>query len=169
MKKYILKSTGREVKLGDTLCKKGFLLGIPCIVEVFTLNEAILKDLIHSGLIEEVETKITIEDIILHIAGRIKWNPVNVAKYLDNLYKINQASVCNILLKELSIIFDKDYKGHIEDCEEIWAISSFDGKTFKVDKSRVKTCKNFAAFRSEEDAIRAKKILEVPFKEVYGE
>lgn len=169
MEKYILKSTRRELKLGDKLVKTISAYGISIPVEEITVNEKVIQNLISKGLVNKINTDMSVTDVISHLAVRIKWNYGNLCKYLDNLLRINPSAMYNTLLKEVSIIFDKQYKGHISNSEEIWVVSSLNFSTHKVPKESIKSYKGFTAFRSEEDALRAKEILKPLFDSIYGE
>lgn len=169
MEKYILKSTGRELKLGDKLVKTVNVYGISIPVEEITISKEVIQDLVSKGVINVINTDMSVTDIISHLAVRIKWNPDNLYKYLDNLLRINPSAVYSTLLKEVSVIFDKQYKGHISNSKEIWVVSSLNFSTHKVPKETIKSYKGFAAFRSEEDALRAKAILKPLFDNIYGE
>ena len=58
---------------------------------------------------------------------------------------------------------------HIERSKEIWTISMTDGEIKKVkDLNRIKNFKNFAAFRTLDDAKAAKHIMKPFMKKMYG-
>lgn len=72
------------------------------------------------------------------------------------------------MLREVAIVLDEKYDNHIENSKEIYVISSLNGEISKVkDLNKIKNFKNFAAFRTLEDAITAKKILEEPMKQLF--
>lgn len=169
MKKYVLKETGKEVFLGDTLVKiiKTFKgkLALPIVI-----TESTLAKLVKEGVIEEVNPTQPKSDIseeigfyIEHLANRAGWKAENLAKYLDNLALISEAALFSILLREIAIVLDKQYPDHIENSPEIFVISLANGEIQKVKElHRIKNFKNFAAFRTVADAIKAKSILK-PF------
>lgn len=71
-------------------------------------------------------------------------------------------------LIEVAIVLDEKYDNHIENSKEIYVISCLNGEISKVkDLNKIKNFKNFAAFRTLEDAITAKKILEEPMKQLF--
>ena len=173
MKKYVFVETGEAVELGQKLVKvANTLLGSVVVGEV-EITEKTLPVFIKEGVIsvQEEETNCThvgIDYYFEHLAGRINWNPENLAKYLYNLASINEAAVFSILLREIAIVLDEKYDNHIENSKEIYSISSLNGEITKVkDLNKIKNFKNFAAFRSLEDAITAKKILEEPMKQLF--
>lgn len=72
------------------------------------------------------------------------------------------------MLREVAIVPDEKYDNHIENSKEIYVISCLNGEISKVkDLNKIKNFKNFAAFRTLEDAITAKKILEEPMKQLF--
>ena len=92
-------------------------------------------------------------------------------KYLDNLTKINPTSVFQILLREVAIVLDEKYPDHIEKSKEIWVISNVNGKITKAsDEARknIPNFRNFAAFRTLDDARAARHILKMPMKNLFS-
>lgn len=171
MKKLILTSNGREVKMGETInfgatTRYGF---VPFFYE--TITEETLPNLIKSGVIKEVSdewTHVDVDFYLEHLAKRIHWNIDNLKKYLSNLYDINPASILSIILKEIAIVMDEKYPDHIRDSKEIYIISSISGKVNKIKNlSKIKNFRNFAAFRTVEDAFAAKHILRIPMEQMF--
>lgn len=167
MKKLIFVETGKEVEMGRTIAfgmnsAYGF---IPFYTA--TICEESIPFLIEEGIIKEVEEKVEEEGThidpyfyIEHLAKRIHWNVDNLKKYLGNLYTIYPAAVFSILLKEIALVLDEKYNNYIENSKEIYCISSLNGEVTKVkDLNKIKNFKNFAAFRTLDDALAAKHIL----------
>lgn len=171
MKKLIFVETGKEVEMGKTLA---FGMSSNCGFIPFhtiIICEESIPFLIEEGIIKEVEEGGTYVDLnfyLEHLADRIHWNVDNLRKYLGNLYTIYPAAVFSILLREIATVLDEKYDNHIENSKEIYAISCLSGEILKVkDLNKIKNFKNFAAFRTLEDAILAKKILEGPMKQLF--
>ena len=91
-----------------------------------------------------------------------------MAKYLDDLTAISPSAVFSILLKEVAIELDKKYEDHISDCKEVFVVSLMDGRIHKVPRAHIKNFRNFAAFRTEEDARSACKILRNALKNLFS-
>lgn len=171
MKKLIFVETGKEVEMGKQIVFyiQSAYGKIPthCVI----INEENLPYLIEEGIIKEVENEeIPTEPYfyIKHLADRIHWNVENLRKYLSNLYTIYPAAVFSIMLREIAIVLDEKYDNHIENSKEIYVISCLNGEISKVkDLNKIKNFKNFAAFRSLEDAITAKRILKEPMKQLF--
>lgn len=173
MNKLKLKETGKEVKMGEKLIEVVEMLGIPVSVAQIEVNETTLPDLIKHGIVvaegSDSDTDITIEGAVQHLANRIGWNSNNLDKYLDNLYKISPAAVFSVLLKEVAIMLDERYPDHINKSKEVWIINTLDGGIKQIkDLHKIKNFRNFAAFRSLDDALMAKKIMAPALKDLYG-
>lgn len=163
MKKFVFTQSGKEVKMGDKLAiGVDSTYGFMPFYTVIVCEESI-PSLIEDGIIKRVEDKGTHVDpnfYIEHLAKRIHWNVGNLKKYLGNLYTIYPAAVFSILLREVAIVLDEKYDNHIKNSKEIYGISSLNGEITKVkDLNKIKNFKNFAAFRTLDDALAAKHIL----------
>lgn len=173
MNKLKLKKTGKEAKMGEKLIKVVNLCGIPIPIAQIEINKTTLPDLIKQGIIvaegSDSDIDITIEGAIQHLANRIGWNKENLERYFSNLYKISPAAVFEIVLKEVAILLDKKYPNHISNSKEIWVINKVNGEIQKLkDMSKIKSFQHFAAFRSLEDALVAKRVMAPALKDLYG-
>ncbi len=173
MNKLKLKQTGKEVKMGDKLVKVVELFGISVPVAEININKTTLPDLIKQGIIvaegSDSDIDITIEGAVQHLANRIGWNKENLEKYFTNLYKISPAAVFEIVLKEVAILLDEKYPDHINNSKEIWVINKVNGEIQKLkDLSKIKSFQHFAAFRSLDDALVAKRVMTPVFEDLYG-
>lgn len=167
--KIKLKESGKEVKLGDFIYELYETGGYHFIGKKHMLTKENLKDFVDKGILVVEEDVLTIKKVVEHIANRIGWKPENVKKYLNNLYDISKSALFEILLKEIAIMFDKKYKGHISECKEVWVFSKATGTINLMDTCNVKNFKNFAAFRTHEDISLAIYILSKAVKDLYGE
>lgn len=171
MKKYVFVETGEAVELGNKLVKVVNTLLGSVVIEEVEITEKTLPVFIKEGVIsvqEEERDSVDHNFYLEHLAKRIHWDVDNLRKYLGNLYTIYPNAVFSILLREVAIVLDEKYDNHIENSKEIYSISSLNGEITKVkDLNKIKNFKNFAAFRSLEDAITAKKILEEPMKQLF--
>lgn len=101
------------------------------------------------------------------LAKKMGWKPKKMTGYLDSLWKLNPSSAFSILLREIAIELDKQYKDHINTCKEFFVVSTMDGRIHKIPRAHVKNFRNFAAFRTEEDAKTACRILRGELKEMF--
>lgn len=104
---------------------------------------------------------------IARLARRMGWKPEKMAGYLSSLYEINPALSFAALLREVAIELDEKYEDHINNCEELYIISTMDGRTHKVPRAHIKNFRNFAAFRTLEDAKTACRILRDDLKAMF--
>lgn len=89
---------------------------------------------------------------IKQIAKRANISIKKVDKTLRTLFDIYPTCVFQILLKELAIVMDQKYKDHISHSKEIWVVNTLNGKVCLIDKEKIVNYRNFAAFRSKEEA-----------------
>lgn len=176
MKKY-LNSEGNEIKVGTPIvCKVLSTETGRRTTELCVATEEVLDKAVADGVLTVVNsteggTHLSIEFYVKHLAERIGWKMSNLVKYLDNLYKIYPTAVFQILLREVAIVLDQKYPDHIERSKEIWIISLATGEIGKVPENKrhlIKNFRNFAAFRTLDDAMAAKHILKVPMKELFA-
>lgn len=188
MKKFVLKD-GKEVKIGDRLIKHGVVdtpFGKGFIIQKIIVNEQTLPKLIEAGVITQVdcthgancqckhckqcvkdEVSVDLDFYIKKIADRLGWKPEKVYNYLNSVDSILPAAAFSMVLREIAIELDKKYKDHIENSPEIYAISMLDGRITKANKAHIKNYRNFAAFRTIEDAKIACRIVKPILKEMF--
>lgn len=177
MKKLILVKTGKEVKVGDaiTICK---VYGHPTMDECYsvrgvTINETTIPELINLGIIKVVDTKPegtpahNLDYYIGKIAIRLGWKSEKVYNYLNGIDSLLPAAAFSIVLREIAIDLDKKYEDHIENSPEIYVINMFDGRITKANKATIKNYRNFAAFRTIEDAKIACRITRDILKDMF--
>lgn len=176
MKKY-LNSEGNEIQVGSLIvCKVLNTETGRRTMELCVATEEVLEKAVAEGALTVVNdteggTHLSIEFYVEHLADRIGWKMSNLVKYLDNLYKIYPTAVFQILLREVAIVLDQKYPDHIERSKEIWCISLATGEISKVPENKrhlIRNFRNFAAFRTLDDAMAAKHILKVPMKELFA-
>lgn len=149
--KYFIDET--PINVGDMLDLK--ILQIP-----ITNNN--LESLVRIGVVGKYEEPIV---------------PIRSLYYLQKLYNkvtisFRDSSIIPILipvlLKEIAMEMDHRYTDNIKDSREVFSISSLNGNIVKLNKNRIKNYRNFAAFRSKEEARMARYILKDYFKIAYG-
>lgn len=167
MEKFILKN-GKEVKMGDKLIKYGVAdtpLGKGFIVQEIIVNEKTLPELIKAGVIVEScggecpcadcaahNVHMDINFYIEKIAKRMNWNPKKIYSHLNAIDSVLPSAAFSVVLREIAIELDKKYDDHIEQSPEIYVVSMLDGRITKANKAHIKNYRNFAAFRTIEDA-----------------
>lgn len=174
MKKYYL-TNGKsltEVKLGEDVFIK---IDTPKgeIKAKFLFTEEIIPELLKRDLLickdDEVseEPPKDLQYYIKNISTRLGWKYYEVESTLTMLNAINPAALFSIMLREIAIELDKKYKDHISDSPEIYIVSLLDGRITKANKATIKNYKNFAAFRTIEDAKWACGLLRHSLKNMF--
>lgn len=177
MEKIYLKN-GNEVQLGDTLTKvskvKDPFFGEGTVVQHIVVTKDILPKLLEAGIVTttkpavvESEVPMELEYYIQKIAEKLSWKIKKVYNYLNSVDTILPAAVFSMVLREVAIELDKKYEDHIEKSPEIYVISMLDGRITKVNKAHIKNYRNFAAFRSVNDAKIACRITRDILKEMF--
>lgn len=179
MEKIYLKN-GKKVQIGDTLVKvskvvDSFFGG--AVVQHIVVTEDILPRLLELGIVTttnptkstvvESEVPMELEYYIQKIAEKLGWKIEKVYNYLNSVDTILPAAAFSIVLREVAIELDKKYEDHIEKSPEIYVISMLDGRITKANKAHIKNYRNFAAFRTIEDAKIACRITRDILKEMF--
>lgn len=173
-------TNGKEVQIGDTLTKvskvKDPFFGKGTVVKHIVVTKDILPQLLEAGIVTTakpaksvVETKVPmkLEYYIQKIAEKLGWKIEKVYNYLNNVDAILPAAAFSMILREIAIELDKKYNDHIEKSPEIYVVSLLDGRITKANKAHIKNYRNFAAFRTVEDAKIACSIVRDILKELF--
>ena len=180
MEKIYLKN-GKEVQLGDTLTKvseeKNPFFGKGTVVHHIVVTKDILPKLLEAGIVtttkpvksvvKKTEVPMELEYYIQKIADKLGWKVEKVYNYLNSVDAILPAAAFSMVLREIAIELDKKYEDHIEKSPEIYVISTLDGRITKANKAHIKNYRNFAAFRTIEDAKIACTITRDILKEMF--
>lgn len=177
MDKLYLKN-GKEVHMGDTIshCTEAVdpVFGRVKATVVIPVTDATLPELLKAGILTltkcQAKDKVPM-DVAYYVgklAERMGWKPEKAGNFLNNVHKIYPNAAFSIVLREIAIELDKTYDDHIKDSPEIFVISSLDGRITKANKAVIKNYRNFAAFRSIEDAKIACKILREVLRGLYA-
>lgn len=168
---------GKEVKVGDTIVHT-YSTEHPmygkfesCLTILIT--EDIIPFLIKDGILEvrEEQYKLNLSLDYFHdkLLKKLEGDKKGIADVaIVNLYNNYPFAIFSILLREVAIELDKKYEDHIENSPRIFSISHLNGKITEVPKATIKNYKNFAAFRSIEDARIACNILRDYIKALYA-
>lgn len=129
----------------------------------------ILNDMKKDYIIEEQAEMLDIDDIVSIIAEKKNWDKEYTDKWLGSIADLYPMAAFSIVLREIAVILDQKYDDHISNCDWLYTISTLTGRITKVYKHEIKSYKNFAAFRTIEDAKIACRILRKPLKEMFSE
>lgn len=173
-KKIYYLANGKKVHIGDTLSKvaKGTdpVVGDYRSVTTIVVTETLIPHLLKAGIIvDKAPTKkqASLQYYIHQLAKRLGWKPEKMTGFLNTLNLISPSAVFSILLREVAIELDKKYEGLISECPEVYIVSMADGKIGKLAKAQIRSYKNFAAFRTIEDAKFACHLLRPFLKPLY--
>ena len=171
-------TNGKEVQIGDTLTKASKVVdpffGEGTVVQHIVVTKDILPKLLEAGIVTitkptvvESEVPMELEYYIQKIAEKLGWKIEKVYNYLNSVDTILPTAAFSMVLREVAIELDKKYEDHIEKSPEIYIISMLDGRITKANKALIKNYRNFAAFRTIEDAKIACRITRDILKEMF--
>lgn len=174
-------TNGKEVQIGDTLTKvskvKDPFFGKGIVAQHIVVTKDILPKLLEAGIVTttkpaksavvESEVPMELDYYIQKIAEKLGWKMEKVYNYLNSVDSILPAAAFSMVLREVAIELDKKYEDHIEKSPEIYVISMLDGRITKANKAYIKNYRNFAAFRTIEDAKIACRITRDILKEMF--
>lgn len=173
-------TNGKEVQIGDILTKvfkvENPHSGKSTVVRHIVVTKDILPELLEAGIIttakptkpiDKAGVPTDLEYYIQKIAERLGWKIGKVYNYLNSVDTILPAAAFSMVLREIAIELDKKYVDHIEKSPEIYVISMLDGKITKANKAHIKNYRNFAAFRTLNDAKIACSIVRDILKEMF--
>ena len=168
-------TNGKEVQIGDTLIKVSKVKD-GMVVKHIVVTKDILPKLLEVGIVTttkpaksviKTEVPMELEYYIQKIAEKLGWKVEKVYNYLNSVDTILPAAAFSMILREIAIELDKKYEDHIENSPEIYVISILDGRITKANKAHIKNYRNFAAFRTIEDAKIACGITRDILKEMF--
>lgn len=115
----------------------------------------------------EVNVPLSLGSYVGKLAERKGWKFEKMSNFLNNLAEINLGAASQVVLREIAIELDKKYTDHIEKSEEIYCVSLTNGHIFKANKKFIKNFRNFAAFRTIDDAKLACKITRKLLRDMF--
>jgi len=169
--KIYLKETKEEVTFGDVIVTKETFtheyFGTVTSTWKTPLTKENLQHFIDAGVLYiEKEEKDNIKKynelhntVITRMAKRYEWDENRLCRILNVLDSVHPSASVQMVLKEIAIMLDEKYPGHISRSENLYVISMGDGNIYPIKKDNIKSFRNIAVFRTEEDAEVAKKIL----------
>lgn len=168
--KIYLKETKEEVTFGDVIVSKETFTHEYFGKVEYTYEVALTKEnlqyFIDAGILYiEKEVNIAINynelrnNVLTRMAKRYEWDENRLTRILKVLDDVHPSASLQMILKEVAIMLDEKYPGHISRCEDLYVISMGDGNIYPIKKGSIKSFRNIAVFRTKEDAEIAKKIL----------
>lgn len=168
MEKLYLAINGKPVTKGDVIHLKSGREDIVSISAI-TVSDFTIPLLKEAGVIVTSPPSVapSISACINRIADRMGWKPQKVERILNTTAEMLPMAAFNIMVREIAIALDAKYPDHINKSEKIFTISPLDGRIHEICKAHIKNYRNFAAFRTIEDAKLACSILREPLKEMF--
>lgn len=106
---------------------------------------------------------------IEQIAKRNNLQPGHVGDLLNAMLTIQPGAALSVLYRAIAMHIDLKYPhNHISEVENLYIISNMDGRIYPFKNNGRFNFRNFAAFRSMEDAKLARKIVGPLLREFYG-
>ena len=179
MNRFFIKDTKEEVFLGKPLkitLSKG---GVTQHIEANPCTPELMAYLINLGVVVTSSDKpkyanphgisLSVKFYIAKLAKKMNLKFEVCEAMLGNIASYSPITVLSLLAKQISLELDQHYEGHIRDAEHIFVLSTVDGTITEIPaKARVETnYRNFAAFRSLEDANLAYSILSHLYNEAF--
>lgn len=177
MKKYKLRN-GEEIKVGDTLISKRKSINkegdVLYTIRTKYVTKDFLESLVKSKQVDVIDDERndlnhdTSKDSTINmdmnfyvhkVMEKIKCRTQEQCDMLNNINNYYLPSTLSLVIREIALELDRKYPDHISDSETVYAISMLNGKITRVDRKSIKNFRNFAAFRTLEDAKTACKIV----------
>jgi hypothetical protein len=169
MKKYYNPATKKEYALGDHVTFSTTAPGGATVTLSTPIIKEILPLLLEVGFLKEKSDKPELlkrEDIPMDVMFYVNllaqnkgWTLGKTVGFLNEVSSVYPSSTFDILQMVIAKYLDEQYPDHIKNSPRIFEISASDGKVVEVYKEDIANFRNFAAFRSPEDAGIACRIL----------
>ena len=169
-KKICLVGDNTEIKIGDkiTLTRE---IGASKFAFSSVIDEDIMKQLISEGIAIEIDDtpEVDMLEINDRLSKKLHTSMSSTNAFIGSIMQLNPSAGLNIILREIALKLDEKYPDHISNAKEIYILSLLDGRLHKINCGQIKNYRNFAAFRTEEDARTAcravRHILKVMFND----
>ena len=101
------------------------------------------------------------------MATRYKWEEGRLVRILKAIDEVHPSASVQMILKEIAMLLDEKYSGHISNANELYVISLADGAIHPVKRENIKSFRNIAIFRTVEDAEYAIQILDKKLTDLF--
>lgn len=166
--KMYLKETNEPISFGDVIVLEdnfthNFFGNVTMKTEV-TLTKENYQSLEENGIIYIENLEVDLDDVrkivLKRMATRYKWEEGRLVRILKAIDEVHPAASMQMILKEVAMLLDEKYPGHISNTNELYVISLADGEIHPIKRENVKSFRNIAVFRTVEDAEYARQILD---------
>lgn len=162
MKKYILKNSGKEFKIGDTVdvtVTVNTPFGIAKCVQKVVVDEKTLELLMKEGLVKVQEDEV--KPLLRMIARKLGLSLTEAEIVVSSFKDLSPYAALQLMLVQAA---DKLNQGKTFD--KVWFSISPRGSVMRLSTPRYK---GVLAFATEEDALKAINMVGDFYKSVYGE
>lgn len=162
MRIFELKGSKERVKIGDSIYKKS-----KDSVTIIRVTNDNVDNLVKKGiLVEKKAINLSYNSIKKSIHDRTDIPLDVIENILQGVYNINEAELYSLLLKEISIILNRQYDKS-PDCKDVYIISRLDGdiKRLSIEGVNPYSLDNISTFRTGEEAEIARKVVKEIFRE----
>ena len=175
MIRFYVTETGEEVFVGKPISLTTNSFGEASTEIPLILTSFMASLLVNIGILtmkqeddkKDSKINLNLEYYAESIAKRFGIQPSLWKATLNLIHQINPQAAFSILLREIAVELDKKYVNHIQDSSKIYVIATINGKITEVNKATIKNYRNFAAFRTIEDAKIACGITKNLLRELY--
>ena len=179
MNRFFIKDTKEEVFLGKPLkitLSKG---GVTQYIDANPCTPELMAYLINLGVVVTSSDKpkypnphgisLSVKYYVAKLAKKMNLKFEVCESMLGYIASYSPMTVMSLLAKQISLELDQHYEGHIRDAEHIFVLSTINGTITEIpSEARADTnYRNFAAFRSLEDANLAYSILSHLYNEAF--
>lgn len=179
MNRFFIKDTKEEVFLGKPLkitLSKG---GVTQYIEANPCTPELMSYLINLGVVVTSSDKpkypnphgisLSVKFYVAKLAKKMNLKFEVCEAMLGNIASYSPITVLSLLAKQISLELDQHYEGHIRNAEHVFVLSTVNGTITEIpSEARADTnYRNFAAFRSLEDANLAYSILSHLYNEAF--
>lgn len=116
--------------------------------------------------VEEIDPEELLKEAFIRVAIRKDWTIERTKRWIAGIEQINTLSAINILLKQIALLLDQQYKDHIRNSKELYYISTMTGEIAPITILPSVNFRTGAFFRTVKDAKLAKVALSEYFKKV---
>lgn len=179
MNRFFIKDTKEEVFLGKPLKITLSKNGITQHIEANPCTPELMAYLINLGVVVTSSDKpkypnphgisLSVKFYVAKLAKKMNLKFEVCESMLGNIASYSPITVLSLLAKQISLELDQHYEGHIKNAEHVFVLSTVNGTITEIpSEARADTnYRNFAAFRSLEDANLAYSILSHLYNEAF--
>ena len=106
--------------------------------------------------------EIILDDVLRKLEEYYDEEGIDVEPLLENF----PGTAISVILRTIALMMDENYPDHISTCDTVYYHSFLDGKIHSIPTNTInkKAYKYFAAFRTQEDAVKAIKLTQAAIK-----